>query len=129
MNPVGGDTPALSLLVRDRTGLPADLVAWKEHNPGEWWLHDGETPLLGARQLAGAEMTAAPLLIFPTPESWFEDGGDGVSIIDWGTDLGRLFECVDLDLSHLLIPIASELALRLRENFKAWQPRLLGVSI
>ena len=46
---LGGDDKSSSLFVRDRHGLPVDLVAWLIDEPGEWWMREGdETPILGA---------------------------------------------------------------------------------
>ena len=124
----GGDK-ALSLFVRDRYGHPADLVAWFNDRPGEWWLRKGdETPVLGARQLAGSEMTAAPLPIYPTPLAWLEAGGDGICILDWDMKLAWLFDGLTLDVGHLQLHVAQALAERLRTNFRSFEPRIVGLK-
>jgi len=124
-----GGSPASSLIVRDRRGLPADLVAWLGDQPGNWWLREGdETPILGARQLAGAEMTAAPLPIYPTPAAWVASGGDGVVVLSWGANLIHLFDGLTLDVGHLPLDVALQLANRLRSNFQAHEPQIIGLG-
>jgi hypothetical protein len=124
-----GDDPALVLIIRDRYDLPADLVAWKEGDQGTWWLREGnEVLILGARQLAGAEMTAAPLPIYPTPDAWTSAEGDGVCVLDWDQDLAWLFQGLTLDVGHLDPGVAQALAKRLRENFHTHEPKIVGLE-
>ena len=121
-----GKAAATIMLVRDRHGYPADLVAWLEGEPGHWWLREGdETPIVGARQLAGAEMTAAPLPIHPTPATWLESGGDGVCVLDWDMNLAGLFDGLTLDVGHLRADVARALAGRLRTNFRTHEPKII----
>ena len=106
-----GEDLAALIPVRDRYGYPVDLVAWIEGEPEHWWLREGdETPILGARQLAGAEMTAAPLPIYPTPANWAASGGDGVCVLDWDMDLVGVFDGLTLDVGHLPMEVAEALA-------------------
>ncbi len=125
-----GEDRATLLTVRGRGGYPIDLVAWLDGAPGHWWLHEGdETPILGARQLAGAEMTAAPLPIYPTPLAWVEAGGDGVCVLDWDMDLGGLFDGLTLDVGHHQAGVARALAERLRTNFRTHEPNIVGLEV
>ena len=123
---LGGDDKAASLFLRDRRGLPVDLVAWREDAPGEWWMREGdETPIVGARQLAGAEWVGFPLSIYPTPAAWAASGGDGVCVIDWDMNLLHLFDGLDLDVGHLQLATARSLAQRLRDNFREYEPKII----
>ena len=125
-----GKAAATVMLVRDRHGYPADLVAWLESEPGYWWLREGdETPIVGARQLAGAEMTSAALPIYPTPATWLEAGGDGVCVLDWDMDLAGLFDALTLDVGHLQAGVARALAERLRTNFRTHEPNIVGLEV
>ncbi len=125
---LGGDDKSSSLFVRDRRGLPVDLVAWREDAPGEWWMREGdETPILGAGQLAGAEWVGFPLSIYPTPAAWAASGGDGVSVIDWDMNLLHLFDALTLDVGHLRADVARALAGRLRTNFRTHEPKIVGL--
>ena len=125
---LGGEDRALSLFVRDRNGAPADLVAWQENKPGEWWLREGdEVPILGAGQLAGAKIMPIPIPIYATPADWAKAAGDGVCILDWGINLRHLFDGVDLDITHLLPGQRKALAERLRDNFKSSEPKIIGL--
>jgi len=126
---LGGDQDALSLIVRDRHGLPEDIVAWFNDRPGDWFLHDGDKiPILGAKQLAGAEYAGFPLPIYPTPLAWAEAEGDGVVILSWGVNLIHLFDGLTLDVGHLPPATALELGQRLRDNFRSYEPAIIGLG-
>ena len=126
---LGGDDKSSSLFLRDRRGLPVDLVAWREDAPGEWWMREGdETPILGAGQLAGAEWVGFPLSIYPTPAAWAASGGDGVCVIDWDMNLLHLFDGLDLDVGQLQLATARRLAQRLQDNFRDHWPKIVGLE-
>ncbi|MCZ6446751.1 MAG: hypothetical protein O6831_00760 [Alphaproteobacteria bacterium] len=126
---LGGDQDALSLTVRDRYGWPEDIVAWLKGQPGKWFLHDGNNiPILGAKQLAGAEYAGFPLTVYPTPLAWAEDEGDGVVILAGGVNLIHLFDGLTLDLGHLPSATALELGQRLRDNFRSYEPAIVGLG-
>ena len=124
-----GKAAATIMLVRDRHGYPADLVAWLAGEPDHWWMREGdETPILGASQLAGAEWVGFPLSIYPTPAAWAASGGDGVCVIDWDMNLLHLFDGLDLDVGHLQLATARSLAQRLRDNFREYEPKIAGAG-
>ncbi len=124
-----GKAAATIMLVRDRGGYPADLVAWLIDEPDQWWLHEGdETPIVGAGQLAGAEWVGFPLSIYPTPAAWAASGGDGVCVIDWDMNLLHLFDGLDLDVGQLQLATARRLAQRLQDNFRDHWPKIVGLE-
>ena len=115
--------------MRDRYGWPEDIVAWLKDRPSKWFLHDGDKiPILGAKQLAGAELAGFNLPIYPTPAAWAEAEGDGVVILSWGVNLFHLFDGLTLDLSHLPSATALELGQRLRDNFRSYEPAIVGLG-
>ncbi len=121
-----GKAAATIMLVRDRHGYPADLVAWLESEPEYWWMREGdETPILGASQLVGAEWVGFPLSIYPTPAAWAASGGEGVCVIDWDMNLLHLFDGLDLEVGHLPLGHARRLAQRLRDNFRDHEPKII----
>ncbi len=120
---------AVVLEARDRFDEIVDLVAWSPDDPSHWWLRDGdETPLLGARALAFAADCHEPVTLLPTPEAWLfavseRPKGRVVCILDWGVDLGPLFdgvlrvECQGPDLQK-----------RFQQGLRAWEPRVTSAQ-
>ena len=116
---------AVILEVRDRHNELADLVAWLPEDVSRWWLrHGDETPLLGARSLVFAADCHEPVTLLPTPEAWLFSHSKPnshaiVCVLDWGVDLGPLFEGVSQVECD-----GSELQKRLQRSIRAWEPQI-----
>lgn len=122
-----GDTSAILIPVRDRSGQFFDFVAYEESDPATWYTKAGEAVLLGARQLAGAALSVSRIPIFPTPQSWLAGGGNGVCVLDWGVMLAPIFNATGgIDLGHLAPDVAVELRKRITANFWESLPRIYG---
>ncbi len=112
----------LAVLVpaRDRWGEIADIVAFIQDEPEQWWCRCGdETPILGAWALAHAAWERQPLVLWETPLQWLLHRRSGCVVLDWGVDLRPVFE--DVPAINCQSPA---LRGRLQENFLAFGPRL-----
>lgn len=121
-----GSEPAIIVPVRDRYGCICDLVAYRNDDPGSWLLKEGaRCPILGARELAGAEIGGGPIPLFPTPADWVDAGGCGVCILDWGAPLFNLFWAAgEIELRHLDCTVQRAIRDRLWKNFQWDIPRI-----
>ena len=123
--PSGDGKWAVILEVHDRHEELVDLVAWLPDDAGHWWLRaGGETPLLGARDLAIAADRHEPVSLLPTPEQWLfahstPNSCAVVCIMDWGVTLAELFagvskvECQGADLQN-----------RFQRALRVWEPQI-----
>jgi len=123
--PAGEGKWGIVLEIHDRHNELVDLVAWFPNDLSRWWLRYGdETPLLGARVLAFAADCNQPVNLLPTPEVWLFAHRERserrlVSIMDWGADLGPLFDGVsrvDCD--------SPDLRKRFQRALRAWEPQI-----
>ncbi len=120
-----GDLPAVIIPASDRSGRLCDFVAYDPNDPDRWYLREGyETPILGARELAGASIGGGPIPLYPRPCDWLDAGGHGVCVLMWDMPLFDLFRDVDIDLSHLEKGLANRLYSRLWENLAKSLPRI-----
>ena len=139
--PSGDGQWAVILGVQDRFDEIVDLVAWLPKDPSRWWLRDGdETPILGARALAFAADCHEPATLLPTPEAWLFAhrerpkidarmtgaevyvGPDAVvCIMDWGVDLGPLFDGVSRVNCE-----SQALSERFTTALRQWEPKITG---
>ena len=111
---------AVLVPVRDRWGEIADIVAFIQDAPEQWWCrHGDETPILGAWALAHAAWERQPLMLWETPLQWLLQRRSGSVVLDWGVDLRPIFEDVPA-----IICQSAALRSRLQENFLAFGPRL-----
>ena len=107
-----GGAPAVLVPVHDRHGDWVDILAYHLDDPCEWRLRFGdECPILGATALAQAawdqEYRSGPSV--PSP----------VCILDWGVELGPLFEGVSTVACD-----SPELHDRLQQALRAWEPEI-----
>lgn len=110
--------------IRDRFDMLTDLVAWMDDAPTVWYVKEGDSPILGVRELHIATEFGDPIRIHPTPADWAR-AGTGVCVLDWNCDLRRSFEGVpSIITSHLDKTVADEIERRLRRNFWASLPRI-----
>lgn len=127
--PVAAGQAAVILAVDDRYGEIADLVVWSPDKPSEWWLRFGdECPILGAADLAFAADCHEPVTLLPTPEAWLfshskPNSRAVVAVIDWGVDIGPLFEGVTTVSCD-----SPELRDRFRKALRAWEPKTTSTS-
>ena len=111
---------AVLIPVRDRWGEIADIVAFIQDEPEQWWCrHGDEMPILGAQALAHAAWERQPLMLWETPLQWLLQRRSGSVVLDWGVDLRPIFE----DTPAINCQSAA-LRSRLQENFLAFGPRL-----
>jgi hypothetical protein len=123
---LNGDREATIVPVRDRRDRLVDLVAYFRERPGEWFLREGdESPVLGAREIEGANNLGQPIELHPTPQAWLRAGGHGACVLDWDVPLDGIFES-GVTLAHLDPQIRKGLASKLSANFKSWLPRIVG---
>jgi hypothetical protein len=84
---------------REATLLPVELdggdeidtVGWFSANPRKWWRELLVATHLGDRALRYAAFVGMPIRLLPTPAAWIVDPTDSMCILDWRTDLRRLF--------------------------------------
>ena len=111
---------AVLVPVRDRWGEIADIVAFTQEAPEQWWCRYGdETPILGAWALAHAAWERQPLVLWETPLQWLLQRRSGSVVLDWGVDLRPVFE--DIPVIDCQSPALRE---RLRQNFLEFGPEL-----
>jgi len=118
-----GDTDAIVVSARDRHGHIVDAVAFTPEDKCRWYMREGTMSILGAQEVAGAEVGGGPLPLHPTPSAWLQADGIGAVVLDWDAPLAEIFHC-DIDLSHLSTPVAKAMARRLRANFNKSLPRI-----
>ncbi len=108
---------AASLPVYDPDGELVDLCAWFLDGPGRWWLRfRDDVFVLGARALAVATYFGEPIELHATPQDWAVSGGQGACVLRWDIALQAWFEGVKRVDCHPAV------AVRLRQNFRAWEP-------
>ena len=111
---------AVLIPVRDRWGEIADIIAFIQAEPEQWWRRYGdETPILGAQALAQAIFERQPLVLWETPLQWLLQRRSGSVVLDWGVDLRPIFE--DIPAINCQSPALSD---RLQQNFLEFGPRL-----
>jgi hypothetical protein len=72
-------------------GDEVDTVGWFTANPRKWWRELLVATHLGDRTLRHAAFVGKPIRLLPTPAAWIADPTDSICILDWRTDLRRLF--------------------------------------
>src|SRR5215469_11357030 len=58
-----------------------DLIAFRPHDPGHWWVRAGNCPILNPDALLRAELLREPLVLHATPLGWLRAGGVGAVIL------------------------------------------------
>ncbi len=117
-------TPAVLIPVLDRDDVVADGIAYHLDDPSEWWLRYGDScPILGAQALAVAAYHHDPVRLCSTPERWLlsrrRPTPPPVCILDWGVELGPLFEGVST-----VVPDSQELHDRFQRALRSWEPEI-----
>ncbi len=115
---------AILVPVHDRFGDWVDILAYHLDDPSEWWLRYGDScPILGAQALAVAAYHHDPVRLCSTPERWLlsrrRSTPPPVCILDWGVELGPLFDGVE----HVECD-SPELRDRLQQALRAWEPKI-----
>ena len=117
-------TPAVLIPVHDRDGVAVDIIAYHLDDPSEWWLRYGDScPILGAQALAVAAYHHDPVRLCSTPERWLlsrrRPTPPPVCVLDWGVELGPLFEGVST-----VVPDNHELHDRFQRALRSWEPEI-----
>ncbi len=117
--------PAVLIPVHDRFGGWVEILAYHLDAPCEWRLRFGdECPILGAADLAQAAWYQEPVSLYSTPERWLigrrlaPSVPSPVCILDWGVELGPLFEGVSTVACD-----SPELRDRFRKAIRSWEPK------
>ena len=116
--------PAVLVPVRDRLGDWVDIVAYHIDQPCEWRVRFNDcSPVLGGEALAMAAYHHDPVALFSTPERWllsqWRTSPPPVCVLDWGVDLGPLFDGV----SHVECD-SPALRDRFRKALRSWEPKM-----
>ncbi len=121
-----GGAPAVLVPVHDRHGDWVDILAYHLDDPCEWRLRFRDAcPVLGAHDLAAGADRGEPVVLVSTPQRWLLGYRSGpsvpspVCILDWGVELGPLFEGVSTVACD-----SPELHDRLQQALRAWEPEI-----
>lgn len=114
--------------IRDRYDTLHDIVAWLPDDPTHWWVKEG-SPILGARELAGAAFAGGAIPIYPTPTHWVDAGGQGFVVLDWEINLRLILDGIRrVETSHLPRAVEKVIQRKLRANFWRDLPQIGGRS-
>lgn len=112
-DPEGG-RELVTAAVFDELEEAVGMVAWEPAEPAAWWFLTGAEELLGWRWLRHRQFAKEPVVLYPTPQDWFEAQGRGCVILDWRCDPRGIF--LGVTKVHCTVkPLADRLRARLAE--------------